>query len=118
MLLPDVMALACGPQKILSGPGDQPHRFVVHDCDTIYSEGVDAILAAMGLTVLKTLVRGPEAHGGQDESATRVPPNEGIGSARPPTIRSPEYKSSQTCWRNMSVPTRSWTLGDPDPTPE
>jgi hypothetical protein len=37
---------------------DQPHRFVIHDRDAIYSEGVDRTLAAMGLMVLKTPVRG------------------------------------------------------------
>lgn len=41
---------------------DQPHRFVIHDRDTIYSEGVDATLAAMGLTVLKTPVQAPQAN--------------------------------------------------------
>jgi hypothetical protein len=29
-------------------PGDQAHRFVIRDRDTIYSEGVDHTLAAMG----------------------------------------------------------------------
>jgi putative transposase len=43
-------------------PGDQAHRFVIHDRDTIYSEGVDRTLAAMGLTVLKTPVRAPQAN--------------------------------------------------------
>jgi putative transposase len=42
--------------------GDQPHRFVIHDRDTIYSAGVDATLAAMDLTVLKTPVRAPQAN--------------------------------------------------------
>src|SRR5262249_30761607 len=31
--------------------GDQTHRFVIHDRDTIYSEGVDRTLEAMGLAV-------------------------------------------------------------------
>jgi putative transposase len=35
-------------------PGDQAHRFVIHDRDTIYSEGVDRTLEAMGLTVLRS----------------------------------------------------------------
>jgi putative transposase len=43
-------------------PGNQPHRFVIHDRDTIYSEGVDQTFAAMGLTVLKTPVRAPQAN--------------------------------------------------------
>ena len=42
--------------------GDQPHRFIIHDRDTIYSEGVDRTLAAMGLTVLKTPPRAPRAN--------------------------------------------------------
>ena len=42
--------------------GDQAHRFVIHDRDAIYSEGVDRTLAAMGLTVLKTPVCVPQAN--------------------------------------------------------
>src|SRR5262249_23608160 len=34
--------------------GDEVHRFVIHDRETIYSMGVDRTLKAMGLTVLKT----------------------------------------------------------------
>jgi putative transposase len=43
-------------------PGDQAHRFVIHDRDTIYSEGVDHTLEAMGLAVLKTPARVPQAN--------------------------------------------------------
>jgi len=43
-------------------PGDQLHRFMIHDRDTIYSEGVDRSLQAMGLTILKTPVRVPQAN--------------------------------------------------------
>ena len=42
--------------------GDQGHRFVIHDRDTIYSEGVDRTLEVMGLKVLKTPVRVPQAN--------------------------------------------------------
>src|SRR4029077_8310588 len=42
-------------------PGDQVHRFVIHDRDTIYSEGVDRTLEAMNLAVLKTPARVPQA---------------------------------------------------------
>jgi hypothetical protein len=42
--------------------GERPHRFVIHDRDTIYAEGVDRTLAAMRLTVLKTPVRAPTAN--------------------------------------------------------
>jgi transposase InsO family protein len=43
-------------------PGDQGHRFVIHDRDTIYSDGVDRTLEAMGLEVLKTPARVPQAN--------------------------------------------------------
>jgi len=36
--------------------------FVVHNRDAIYSEGVDRTIAAMGLTVLKTPARTPQAN--------------------------------------------------------
>ena len=42
--------------------GDQAHRFVGHDHDSIYSEGVDRAIAAIGLTVLRTPVRAPQAN--------------------------------------------------------
>jgi putative transposase len=42
--------------------GDEAHRYVIHDRDSIYSEGVDRTLAAMGLTVLRTPVRAPQAN--------------------------------------------------------
>jgi putative transposase len=43
-------------------PGDQAHRFVIHDRDTIYSEHVDQTLETMGFTVLKTPGRVPQAN--------------------------------------------------------
>jgi putative transposase len=42
--------------------GEPSHRFVVHDHDSIYSEAVDRTIAAMGLKVLKTPVRVPQAN--------------------------------------------------------
>ena len=36
---------------------EQAHRWLFHDRDSIYSEGVDATVAAMGLSILKTPVR-------------------------------------------------------------
>jgi putative transposase len=42
-------------------PGDQPQRFLTHDRDSIYAAAVDGAVTAMGLTVLKTPVRCPEA---------------------------------------------------------
>jgi len=49
-----------GQQFRMAVPGDQSHRFVVHDHDSIYSEGVDRTIAATGLTVLETPVRVPQ----------------------------------------------------------
>jgi putative transposase len=42
--------------------GDTAHRFVIHDRDRIYSDSVDLTIQAMGLTVLKTPVRSPQAN--------------------------------------------------------
>jgi putative transposase len=42
--------------------GDQAHRWLIHDRDSIYSEGVDATVTAIGLTILKTPVRTPQAN--------------------------------------------------------
>src|SRR5262245_17174546 len=42
--------------------GEEPHRFLIHDRDSIYSEKVDQTIAAMGLTILKTPVRAPQAN--------------------------------------------------------
>jgi putative transposase len=43
-------------------PGDQAQRFLIHDRDSIYSAPVDGAVVAMGLTVLKTPVRCPQAN--------------------------------------------------------
>ena len=40
--------------------GEQPYRWVIHDRDTIYTEGVDRTIGTLGLTVLKTPVRVPQ----------------------------------------------------------
>jgi putative transposase len=42
--------------------GETTHRFVVHDRDRIYSSAVDGSLRAMGLRVLKTPPRAPQAN--------------------------------------------------------
>jgi putative transposase len=41
---------------------DDVHGYVIHDRDSIYSEGVDRTLVGMGLTVLRTPVRAPQAN--------------------------------------------------------
>ena len=42
---------------------EQPHRFVIHDRDSIYSPQLDSALKAMGLRVLKTPFQAPQAKG-------------------------------------------------------
>jgi transposase InsO family protein len=42
--------------------GDEGYRFVIHDRDRIYSGNLDAALAALGLTVLKTPRKAPKAN--------------------------------------------------------
>jgi putative transposase len=42
--------------------GDEAHRYVIPDRDTIYSNGVDRTLEALGLTVLKTPEHTPQAN--------------------------------------------------------
>ena len=41
---------------------NRPTVWLIHDRDSIYSEGVDATVAAMGLSILKTPVRAPQAN--------------------------------------------------------
>ena len=78
-------------------PGDQPHRFVIHDRDTIYSEGVDRTLAAMCLAVLKTPARAPTANASCELGK---PPREarrtGLGTAR--DERSESRRFPTDCW--------------------
>jgi transposase InsO family protein len=42
--------------------GEQSHRFVIHDRDSIYSLQLDSALKAMGLRVLKTPFQAPQAN--------------------------------------------------------
>jgi hypothetical protein len=42
-------------------PDDHAYRFVIHDCDHIFSEDVDKGLANLGVRVLRTPVRAPKA---------------------------------------------------------
>jgi len=42
--------------------GEGPHRFLIHHHDSIYSADVDHTIAAIGLTILKTPVRSPQAN--------------------------------------------------------
>ena len=41
---------------------DEPHRFLIDDHDSIYSEEVDRTIVAMCLTILRTPVRTPQAN--------------------------------------------------------
>ena len=43
-------------------PGDHPYRFVIHDRDSIFSSGLDQGVTDMGVRVLRTPVRAPQAN--------------------------------------------------------
>ena len=43
-------------------PSDHAYRFILHDHDAIFSAGLDASVARMGLEVIKTPVRSPQAN--------------------------------------------------------
>jgi transposase InsO family protein len=42
--------------------GDEGYRFVIHDRDSIYSKELDTSLEALGLTILKTPYKSPQAN--------------------------------------------------------
>jgi putative transposase len=42
--------------------GEEPDRFLIHDRDCVYSSELDSALKAMGLSVLKTPLRAPQAN--------------------------------------------------------
>jgi transposase InsO family protein len=42
--------------------GDEGYRFIIHDRDSIYSQGLDASLETLGLEVLKTPYKTPQAN--------------------------------------------------------
>jgi putative transposase len=42
--------------------GEKPYRFVLHDRDSIYSTELDSALRSLGITVLKTPFRAPQAN--------------------------------------------------------
>jgi putative transposase len=42
--------------------GEKPYRFLIHDRDSIYSPEFDSALKAMGLSILKTPFRAPQAN--------------------------------------------------------
>ena len=42
--------------------GEKPYRFLVHDRDSIYSSAFDSAVEAMGLSILKTPFRAPQAN--------------------------------------------------------
>jgi putative transposase len=43
-------------------PSDHTYRFIIHDHDAIFSDGFDASVAGLGLEVITTPVRSPQAN--------------------------------------------------------
>ena len=108
--------------------GEQGHRWLIHDHDRIYSEGVDATVAAMGLSILKTPVRTPQTNAfcerligtirrGLADSVQRAacrPNHARVGNPLQsgPTTREPRsgYSGSplRADWRTVSSASSSW----------
>jgi transposase InsO family protein len=44
-------------------PGEHPHHYLIHDRDSIFSQAVDAAATAMGVKILRTPYRSPQANG-------------------------------------------------------
>lgn len=42
--------------------GEKPYRFLIHDRDSIYSSELDSAVKSMGLSILKTSFRAPQAN--------------------------------------------------------
>jgi hypothetical protein len=42
--------------------GEKPYRFLIHDRDRIYAPKLDSALQAVGLRILKTPYRAPQAN--------------------------------------------------------
>ena len=43
-------------------PGDHPYRFVIHDRDSIFSADLDKAVTDLGVRILRTPVRAPQAN--------------------------------------------------------
>ena len=95
--------------------GDEGYRFVIHDRDRIYSHDLDAALNALGLTVLKTPYKTPQANA----VCERL-----IGSARRECldfiipISEAHIRQTLKCWvehYNRARPHSSLGPGTPDP---
>src|SRR4030095_4232348 len=73
-------------------PGAQPQRFLIHDRASIYAAAVDDAVAAMGLTVLKTPVRCPQANAFCERLIGSIR-REGLGWLVPVPERHPRSRS-------------------------
>jgi transposase InsO family protein len=43
-------------------PGDHPYQFLIHDRDSVFSKDLDKQVVAMGMRLLRTPVRAPQAN--------------------------------------------------------
>jgi putative transposase len=98
--------------------GDQPHQYVIHDRDSIFSEGVDRTLAAMGLTVLRTPAQAPQANAFCERLLGTIR-RECLDFLIPPTERHlREILRRWVTHYNRLRPPTSLGLGLPDPPPD
>src|SRR5260370_7176068 len=54
-------------------PGDHPYQFLIHDRDSIFSKDLDKQVVAMGMRVLRTPVRAPQANSVCERFAVTLP---------------------------------------------
>ena len=83
--------------------GDEPHRCLIHDRGSIHSEGVDRTIAAMGLTILKTPARAPQANTFCEREwvahYNRRPPHASLGPGIPDGL---DIAPVMLDWRKLS----------------
>jgi hypothetical protein len=63
-------------------PGDHPYRFVIHDRDSIFSSELDKAVTAMGVRMLRTPVRSPQANAICERRSARCVGSVSISSSR------------------------------------
>ena len=82
--------------------GEAAHRFLIHDRDAIYAPAVDRAVASMGLRVLKTPVRTPQAT--SDVSFASGSPTT-TGAVRMPVSdrESPRHHPQETGWSPPAI---------------
>jgi hypothetical protein len=102
-------------------PDDHPYRFVIHDRDSIFSQELDKGVTAMGMRVVRTPVRAPQANsicerfgGPYAANARRTPLQTRLKAARGPLACQPSrdnaHRGISLIWPWIMRGTRSFRL--------